>query len=285
MSAENKYHRGSMFGMANIFDKALALAGEQKGKELLKKSLRLAKETNGCVVYAVAVGEYEKFIKSISCYKVEIQAVLIEALLFAIECHDGQFYQWKEKTALPYTFHCAKAAINVQVFQQTPEAIISALWHDLLEDKRATREIVLLRLITYKNLCCQPEEILSVLGLLDRHSYTGKTKVHDYYNGLSSNQLALIVKAADLLTNLEACSLRFDEMRQDKSRFWIYAYIFEIEKCLFTNPAFQRSPFAQLVTRHLSSALNDVRAHFGQDGQKECANYQEARKNETPGKS
>lgn len=261
-----------------IFEDALSLVADTKGKALLRQSLFLAQKPTKLVAYVTAVEEYEKFIINIAGYSTEIQRILVDAFLFALTRHGGQFYKWENDTVLPYTFHCAKTARYVQTFSEDPVAIITALWHDLLEDKRATKEEILSLLKQYKFLQT-PEKLLLSLMLLDRNQYSGITKTRDYYSCLCSHPLALITKTADLLANLEACITRFNEMRHDESRFWIYAYFFEIEYCLLSQPIFLQSSYAASITKHLTFTSTTLRREFTESEQKECITYFIERRN------
>jgi len=122
----------------------------------------------------------------------------------------------------------------------------------------------------------EQNHVLSALQLLDRGSYTGKQKTLLYYQNLCTHADALLVKIADLLANLDACLARFDEMKQDKTRFWIYSYVFQIERCLF--PYLEQSPFlfSFLAKKRLSLRISALQGRFRERENDEYNQFAEA---------
>ncbi|MBI4441062.1 hypothetical protein HY639_02760 [Candidatus Woesearchaeota archaeon] len=250
--------------------KALSLVGGSMGKEIMLKTIAL-RDRHGKVAYGIALHWYGSFVKHIAGYQSGQQLQLLRALLLTIDKHDGQFYQWHHGTVLPYAVHCAMAALAASAFSDDAETIIVGLWHDLLEDKRATAA-ELGDFLVREGIAV--DIILPALFLLDG---TGRAK-YDYYGAICGHERALIVKTGDLLANLDACNRRLEEMRHDESRFWIYAYVFEVHHCLFQQ--LSSSHLSRKIVAKLSSAITELQSRFTQDEHSECTKYLQVRHNE-----
>jgi len=245
---------------------------EPEGAALVAYAIAAQAKPRSAVDYETALDAYASFFRAVSGYESHHQRRLVEAFLFAVACHRGQFYQWCRKTKLPYPYHLAATAKHVISFPQaTPVTIIIALWHDILEDKKATTGKIYDKLEEKEQ-----NHVLSALQLLDRGSYTGKQKTLLYYQNLCTHADALLVKIADLLANLDACLARFDEMKQDKTRFWIYSYVFQIERCLF--PYLEQSPFlfSFLAKKRLSLRISALQGRFRERENDEYNQFAEA---------
>lgn len=252
---------------------ALGRAIEPEGAALVEQAILSLSKSKGNVDYATALERYASFFKDIAGFESNHQQLIVQAFLFAVARHHHQFYQWHNNTQLPYAYHLASTAKHVLSFAHArPATVIIALWHDILEDKKATPEEIFEKLKTY-SLFKEKDDILTALILLDRGQYKGKQKTHLYYKHICTHSDALLVKSADLLANLHACLARFGEMLEDKSRFWIYSYIFQIEHCLFLLPEFSSSPYSSLVKKKLAGIISLMHGRFHEKEQKEYQSF------------
>lgn len=169
--------------------------------------------------YIQAVSVYQEFL-----FKIDYNKTIVEAFLFALEKHEGQYYLWKKEGKLPYAYHLCKCAINTTAFSCEKKHIVIALWHDLLEDKRTTKKDIANQL---KNNCFNANEIITVLAILDKEN---SSSPKEYFSNILQNKDARLVKTADIIANLDECIDRFDEMIKNTQRFWIYDYLIEIPK-------------------------------------------------------
>ena len=173
-----------------------------------------------------AINAQNKFINSISKFSEEDKLIIENALAFAIKKHKDQWYDWKNGKKTPYTYHILKVAINVQKFDNSVQGIISALWHDILEDTNATID-ELSEFLKKHNLSAQ---IIDVLQSLNRKNFDTPLK---YYEKILQNETSFKVKTSDLLANLEASNNRLQEMLSNETRFWFYRYLAEIKYLIF----------------------------------------------------
>ncbi|MGN0814918.1 MAG: HD domain-containing protein [Candidatus Coproplasma sp.] len=110
------------------------------------------------------------------------------ALAFATEKHEGQF----RIGGLAYITHPVEVARIVKEKGGDSDAVIAALFHDLLEDTDATEE----EIVRFGN-----ERILKSVKLLTKQKgYVMK----DYVDGIRADQTAFLVKGADRLHNLRS---------------------------------------------------------------------------------
>lgn len=110
------------------------------------------------------------------------------ALAFAAKKHEGQF----RIGGLPYITHPVAVAEIVKEKGGDTDAVITALFHDLLEDTDATEEEI---------LCVGNKKILQSVKLLTKQrNYVMK----DYVEGIRKDGTAFLVKGADRLHNLRS---------------------------------------------------------------------------------
>ncbi len=108
------------------------------------------------------------------------------ALDFATKKHDGQF----RIGGLPYITHPIAVSDIVRGKGGDTTAIITALFHDLLEDTDATEQEI-------ENI--GGKDVLKAVKLLTKQKgYVMK----DYVNGIKGDKTAYLVKGADRLHNL-----------------------------------------------------------------------------------
>lgn len=108
------------------------------------------------------------------------------ALAFAKKKHDGQF----RIGGLPYITHPIAVAEIVKGKGGATDAVITALFHDLLEDTDATEEDI----VRFGN-----EKILHSVKLLTKQK---NYVMQDYVDGIRKDHMAFAVKGADRLHNL-----------------------------------------------------------------------------------
>ncbi len=121
-----------------------------------------------------------------------------EAMKFAAEKHYGQF----RKGGLPYITHPIAVANIVKEKGMDTDCIITALFHDLLEDTDATEEE-----IKYIG----GENVLYSVKLLTK---TKEYNMKDYIGEIKSDPRAYAVKGADRLHNLRCAVYTDDEFRK-----------------------------------------------------------------------
>ena len=212
------------------------------GKELVELSQEspvLSKHLIG-----VLAGNEQESIALVSYYELlsatGFDPAISKAFLFALERHKGQYYRWKNGTNLPYAYHLCKAALNgVNLFGARRQNTILALWHDMMEDKRANKEEVRreLRKKVYGVRC--PENIVDALALLDRGCSKSSA---EYFARLTQSDDAIAAKAADIISNLDACIGRFGEMMKTRERFTIFGYLIEVPEYFLKAEGFLSSP-------------------------------------------
>lgn len=188
-----------------------------KDYKILRKHSLLA--LSGKEPYVKAIETYEELLSLINGDR-----ALIQAFIFAIEKHEGQWYQWKGKNLLPYSYHICKCALNAIHFGAERHQVIIALWHDLIEDKKATAKEIKKELQNKTYSKINAANIIEALLILDKGGISSKK----YFTEIATNKDATIAKAADIAANIDECIARFDEMIQGEQRFWIYNYLVEI---------------------------------------------------------
>lgn len=110
------------------------------------------------------------------------------ALAFATKKHDGQY----RIGGLPYITHPVAVAKIVREKGGDTDEVITALFHDLLEDTDATEEEI---------LSLGNERILRSVKLLTK---TKGYVMKDYVDGIKKDKTAFLVKGADRLHNLRS---------------------------------------------------------------------------------
>jgi len=176
-----------------------------------------------------ALAGYEEYVQAVSVYKdflskTGYSKTIAKAFLFALGKHDGQYYAWKKSKKLPYAYHLCKCALSTAAFSPEDKHIVIALWHDMLEDGRTNKKVIANEL---KDYCFNINEIIGALIILDKgNSISSK----EYFKKILHDKDACLVKAADIISNLDECIERFDEIIKSEQRFWIYTYLIEIPR-------------------------------------------------------
>lgn len=136
----------------------------------------------------------------------EKQELYIKAYNFAKEKHSGQTRIGGE----PYISHPAAVAEMLYGKGLRGDYIVTALFHDLLEDTDATEEEI---------LAIGGCDVLKAVKLLTKKK---GCDMQEYVNGIRSNDIAFNVKCADRLHNLNTAVCA--------DSFFIKQYIEETEK-------------------------------------------------------
>lgn len=138
-----------------------------------------------------------------------------DALDFATKKHAGQFRIGGE----PYITHPIAVADIVKEKGGDTDAIITALFHDLLEDTDATEQ----EIAKYGG-----EKVLHSVKLLTKpKNYIMK----DYIAGIKSDKIAFLVKGADRLHNLRSAistDIDFKKRYIDETKEWYLDFMAEI---------------------------------------------------------
>ena len=212
---------------------------------------------------------------SISVFDVNMRKKLKECFWFAAQKHNAQYYTWLNHKRLPYIFHVSNVARNTFCFQKNHLLTIIAFWHDLIEDERCT-ESELIEKIECLELADDKELIIIALRNLNRKNFTYSK---DYYHVVCSDNYSLVVKSADILANLNACLIRFDEMQNDGTIHWIYDYLFEVENFLFVNIDFINNENSLIIKKKLMEIILLIDAKFSVSEKNEFIKFCEERKN------
>ncbi len=147
------------------------------------------------------------------------EQIIKSALLFAEKKHSGQ----KRIGGEPYITHPKAVAKIISDKGYGSEYIITALFHDLLEDTDATEQEIM-RL--------GGKRVLNSVKLLTK---TDKTIMSDYISGIKSDPMAFAVKGADRLHNLMSaeCADKSFKLRYIKeTRLWYMDFMPEIPEAL-----------------------------------------------------
>lgn len=147
------------------------------------------------------------------------EQIIKSALLFAEKKHSGQ----KRIGGEPYITHPKAVAKIISDKGFDSEYIITALFHDLLEDTDATEQEIM-RL--------GGKRVLNSVKLLTK---TDKTIMSDYISGIKSDPMAFAVKGADRLHNLMTaeCADKSFKLRYIKeTRLWYMDFMPEIPEAL-----------------------------------------------------
>ena len=121
--------------------------------------------------------------------------------MIATKAHAGQ----KDKAGAPYLLHVLRVMMSVEKLDEK----IVALLHDVIEDSEITFEE-----IAYEGF---PKKILKAVELLTK---TESKPYEDYIQEIKRNELARVVKLADLKDNMNLTRLKkvteTDKMRIKK---------------------------------------------------------------------
>lgn len=149
-----------------------------------------------------------------------MQQMLNTAILIAAAAHDGQF----DKAGKPYILHPMTV---MSLLNSTDEELnCGAVLHDVIEDTAAHK--VLAKRVTYAILreAGMSERVIAMVKLLTK--IPGQTE-EEYLEGILSSRDAMLVKKADLTTNMDLKRLK-GVSEKDMKRMNKYILMFhEIE--------------------------------------------------------
>ncbi len=139
-----------------------------------------------------------------------------KALLYAEKMHDGQ----KRLGGEPYIIHPKAVASEIKKRGYDDDYVITALFHDLLEDTAAT-ESDILRL--------GGERVLEAVKLLTkRPGYN----MREYVSGIKSNKIAFVVKGFDRLNNVQSAVSASEDFKRrylEETELWYLDFLPEIK--------------------------------------------------------
>jgi hypothetical protein len=193
------------------------------------------------------------------------------ALLLAAERHQGQTYL-QPYGSLPYLYHLLDVAWCLAFSLEIDDGLSVAcgLWHDLLEDEKASPEEVHSYLNSLPEIDSEKvDEIMLVLQALIRTDDTAGSKT--YYDNLAkAPEAARLVKAADLICNCASLKAH--------ARNWfgtppvgtpqphlIAKYVIESDLYLFNQPPFSSLNNYSLIHNTLLGILQDLLSYLNKE--------------------
>ena len=171
-----------------------------------------------------------------------------EALDFAMKSHEGQYRSGKKH--IPYICHPMMCAVHAIVLGFGDDTTLAAcLLHDVLEDCGVSRDELPVK-----------EETKKVVELLTRDkNHLDEEGRKAYYEGISENPTAVIVKLLDRNNNISDMPTSFSRRKMDfyleETRKWIIP-LFEKAKEYFPD----RIPQIMVLRYHMESMMEAVEA-------------------------
>lgn len=144
---------------------------------------------------------------------IETSERLTKALAYAHKMHAGQH----RLGGMPYITHPIAVAEDLQMRGADEDTVITALFHDLLEDTNASDNEI---------LDLGGQKVLEAVRLLTKPE---NYQMDDYLGAISQNSMAKAVKCADRLHNLKCCheaTVAFQRKYWMESKKW-YVPFFE----------------------------------------------------------
>lgn len=165
--------------------------------------------------------------------------VYVRAIAFATEKHAGQV----RMGGMPYIVHPVAVADIVNRWGYGRDYVITAFFHDLLEDTDATEEEI---------------EAIGGPAVLEAVKLLSKQKGYvmaDYIAGIKQNDIARVVKAADRLHNLRCAVLAPEDFKR--------RYVLEtIDWYLDFSP--QIAPALRDLTKTMEHKIAEMSLDYGQ---------------------
>ncbi len=165
--------------------------------------------------------------------------VYVRAIAFATEKHAGQV----RMGGMPYIVHPVAVADIVNRWGYGRDYVITAFFHDLLEDTDATEEEI---------------EAIGGPAVLEAVKLLSKQKGYvmaDYIAGIKQNDIARVVKAADRLHNLRCAVLAPEDFKR--------RYVLEtIDWYLDFSP--QIKPALRDLTKTMEHKIVEMSLDYGQ---------------------
>lgn len=137
-----------------------------------------------------------------------MQQLFEKAIMIAIKAHAGQ----KDKAGAPYLLHVLRVMLSVKKMDEKTVALL----HDVVEDSETTIEE-----LTKAGF---PKKILKAVELLTK---TESKPYKDYIEEIKQNELARVVKLADLKDNMNTSRLK-SLTENDKLRIKKYKEAYKI---------------------------------------------------------
>ena len=178
----------------------------------------------------------------------------MKALAFAKEKHNGQYRKpGHSDERVPYIYHPLLLTCHALALGLEDDDLLSAcLLHDVCEDCGVSVDELPVN-----------EETKEAVRLLSKPENFGKTKPEykTYYDGISGNRIALIVKILDRCSNISSMATSFtDEQMAEyigETREYIHPLI-EIARDKY--PEYSNELF--LIRYHMNSVLEALRHHM-----------------------
>lgn len=171
-----------------------------------------------------------------------------EALPYMNMCHQGQVRDGKDR--VPYIYHPLKMCCHALAMGIDDDEILATiLVHDVCEDcGKTTQELPV------------SKKVKEAVGFLSFYVLEGKTIEESkqiYYNNISKNKIAMLVKVIDRCNNLSTMAAAFDKARMiryiNETEQYILPLLCEIEE---KYPEFESVVF--LVRYHILSVLETL---------------------------
>lgn len=177
----------------------------------------------------------------------------LRVLPYAREQHEGQFRSGKNK--VPYIYHPLLMSCHALSLGLEDDNLISAtLLHDVCEDCGVLPE----------ELPVNEETREAVILLTKEDSPKGKSLEgqREYYQGISENRIAVMVKLLDRCNNVSGMAMAFSRKKMAKyireTEEWIYP-LFEVAKTLcpeYSNQVFLIKYHMTAITQSLKKQLS-----------------------------
>lgn len=120
-----------------------------------------------------------------------------KAINLAYDCHKGQF----DKGGYPYILHPIHLAENMN----TEDTTIVALLHDIVEDTKMT--------LSELSSMGFSDNIVEAIRILTK---TGEKSYDDYIQDIKNNEIARLVKIADIKHNSDTTRLEYIDKEAEK---------------------------------------------------------------------
>lgn len=222
---------------------------------------------------AVVSRKYKDFLKAVQSLPEQTKKAVLKGFSLVIVKHKDQFYTPKER--LPYCYHLVSVALKVIDYGiQDPVPILLALWHDIIEDGKITKRGLEAHIRENREEYSKIDSnrIVFLLIKLNRKNYSGSYSeaTKKYYQTISENPETLIVKCADLTSNVKEY-LHYLNYIKSKKPHLIPKYFGEFMNFLIKNKNFQKFKLEGKVEQELTSLFQQI---FAQLTPEDMENFQ-----------
>lgn len=221
------------------------LAGKMPAKEILEITSNLSDRLFNENRMATYIGAY--------CIAKHLYQTK-KALAFAKEKHEGQFRkQGHSKEMVPYIYHPLLLTCHALALGMEEDDLLSAcLLHDVCEDCGIkTAELPV------------SEKAKEAVKLLTKGECFDKSEkdVRAYYEGISGNRIAMMVKILDRCNNISSMATSFTDERMAKYIKETQEYVYPlIKKARNDYPEYSNQLF--LIRYHMNSVMDALRHHM-----------------------